>query len=211
MLALTKDENYEIHTTTVLRFGLRWEPVAEERKGLFGRAERKKRELMGETDPADWDAGALFLTGGDPKRYIGFDNWEPFKDEGNDAEKTSVIHSGNSIRGVGDGDDEYITVRLNDLPRRYDEVLFIGGAAKLGAKADGVRDVMATIYDGSDGTFDGVGYYEPSLIGVRNRPMLAMASVKRGPAGWDLRIIGKSYNITPGDFQSVLKGAQRMS
>lgn len=194
-----------------LRFALRWEPVKGERKGLLGRAERKLREAEGKTDPADIDAGAILLTEGDPKKYIGFGNKDPLKDEATPQERASIRHSGDSIRGVGDGDDEYVDLDLPSIPRRYDQILLIGGAYKLGSSMDAVKDVKATVYDGSGGSFDSVGEYEPSLLGTKR--MMAIARLDRidGPTPgsqlWKLSIVNESYDITPGDFRSLLRGA----
>lgn len=201
---------YGLDTTTRLRFGLRWEAKSKEAKGLRGWAEKKKREIEGTTDPADWDAGAIFLTGGDPKKYIGFDNFEPFKDEATQEERLSAKHSGDSVRGDGDGDDEQVDLDLTAIPRRYDSILLVGGAAKKGATFDAVRDVKATIYDGSDGKYEAVGEYEPSLLGSKR--MIAMARLDRGDNGtWTLSVVGESFDVTPGDFRSLLRGALQIS
>lgn len=194
-----------------LRFGLRWEAQKAERKGLGGWAERKLREAEGKTDPADWDAGAIFLTDGDPKKYIGFGNQEPFKDEPMPQERASARHSGDSVRGDGDGDDESVDLDLPSIPRRYDQILLVGGAYKSGASVDGVRDVKATVYDGTGGVFDAVGEYEPSLLGTKR--MIAVARLDRDPANglWKLSIVNESYDITPGDFRSLLRGAMNIT
>lgn len=210
--SLSKDVGaYGLDTTTHLRFGLRWEAKNAEAKGLRGWAEKKKRELDGTTDPADWDAGAVFLTGGDPKKYVGFDNFEPFKDEGTQEERLSARHSGDSVRGAGDGDDEYVDLDLRNIPKRYDGILLVGGAAKKGSSFDAVRDVKATIYDGSDGKYDAVGEYEPSLLGAKR--MIAMARLDRDGGGglWTLTVVGESFDVTPGDFRSLLRGALQVS
>lgn len=211
MHSLSKaDGAYGLDTTTELRFGLRWEAKSKESKGLRGWAEKKRREIEGTTDPADWDAGAIFLTGGDPKKYIGFDNFDPFKDEPTVEERQSARHSGDSVRGAGDGDDEQVDLTLPNIPRRYDSVLLVGGAAKKGSSFDAVRDVKATIYDGSDGKYEAVGEYEPSLLGSKR--MIAMARLDRGASGlWSLTIVGEAFDVTPGDFRSVLRGAMNIS
>ena len=209
MNMLKAEEDYNLAGIDTLRYGLRWEPVNAERKGAAGWVERKKRELEGTTDPADWDAGAIFMSDGDPKKYIGFGNMDPFKDEDTDAERKSVMHSGDSIRGDGDGDDEQVDLDLRSIPRRYNGILLVGGAYKKGSRVDAVRDVKATVYDGTGGTFDAVGTFEPSLLGVKR--MIAVARLDRSATGWGLKIVNQSYDITPGDFVSLLRGAIRLS
>lgn len=206
---LKQGTDYDLPTTDVIRFGLRWEAKSAARKGAFGWAERKKRELDGTTDPADWDAGAIFMTDGDPKKYIGFGNLDPFKDEPTDAQRRAALHSGDSVRGDGDGDDEQVDLDLRNIPSRYDGILLVGGAYKKGSQVDAVRDVKATLYDGTGGTFDAVGEFEPSLLGVKR--MIAVARLDRNSSGvWELKIVNQSYDITPGDFVSLLRGAIRI-
>lgn len=213
MANLTKlklGEDYNLPSVTHLRFGLRWEPVKGERKGMGGWAERKIREQQGLTDPADWDAGAIFMTDGDPKKYIGFGNMDPFKDENTDAERKSATHSGDSIRGAGDGDDESVSLSLLDIPRRYDGILLIGGAFKKGSQVSAVRDVKATIYDGTGGAYDAVGEFEPSLLHAKR--MIAVARLDRSAEhNWVLKLVNQSYDPAPGDFVSLLRGALRLS
>lgn len=207
---LKQGVDYALPTTDVLRFGLRWEPVKGERRGLLGRAERKLREQQGITDPADWDAGAIFMTSGDPKKYIGFGNMDPFKDEATEQERRCALHSGDSIRGAGDGDDEQVDLDLRNIPARYDGILLVGGAYKRGSEVGGVHNVKATVYDGTGGSFDAVGEFEPSLFNAKR--MIAVARMDRTASGaWALKIVNQSYDITPGDFASLLRGAIRLS
>ncbi len=222
--SLKKDETYNLYNVdaggqptgngiTVVRFGLRWEAVTAQRRGLGGWAERKLREYEGTTDPSDYDAGAIFLTGGDPKKYIGFGNQEPFKDESSPEERASARHSGDSIRGDGDGDDEYVDLTLAGIPKRYDQVILTGGAFKKGSQPGAVRDVKATLYDGTGGTFDAVGEYEPSLLSSHR--MVAVACLTRRDSqqysAWDLNIVNEGYNVTPGDFKSMLRAVMGLT
>lgn len=221
--ALTKDDGaYPLYGTdendkpdgtgvvTTLRFGMRWEPVKGERKGILGKAERKLWEQQGLTDPADWDAGAVFLTGGDPKKVIGFGNQDPFKDESTNEEKLSARHSGDSIRGVGDGDDESVDLDLPHIPKRYDEILLVGGAFKKGSKFQGVKDVKATVYDGTGGTFTAVGEFEPSLLGEKRLIAVARITRDRQTGLWSLSIVNQSYDVEEGNLPSLLRGAMRL-
>ncbi len=203
---LKKDAGaYPLETTTELRYGLRWTPVSEERRGFSGKAERKIREKMGLTDPADWDAGAFFLTDNDPKTYVGFGFYTPFDDD-SEREQKSVRHSGDSVRGEGSGDDESVDFTLADIPRRYNGIILAGGAFKKGSEVSAVRAVKATVYDGSDGQYDAVGEYEPSLL--REHRMIAVAALDRNPNDhrlWSLRIVNRGFDCTPGDMHSALR------
>lgn len=224
MASLMKDETYNLYPTVsdtddtptgngfqVVKFGLRWEPVKAERKGLGGWAERKLREAEDKTDPADWDAGAVFLTGGDPKKYVGFGNMQPFKDEDSPEERASADHSGDSVRGQGDGDDEVVGLTLPHIPKRYDQIILVGGAFKKGSRADAVRDVKATLYDGANNSK--LGEYEPSLL--RQYNMIAVACLTRRDANglsvWDLNIVNEGFDCTPGNISDLLRGAMRLT
>lgn len=223
-IALKKTETYNLYPTVsdtddtpaqdgfrVIKYGLRWEPVAAEKKGFLGWADRKKREVEGTTDPADWDAGAIFLTGGDPKKYIGFGLQQPFKDEDTPEERACADHSGDSIRGVGDGDDEVVTLTLPHIPSRYDQVILVGGAFKKGARFDAVHGVKATLYDGSDNSK--LGEYEPSLL--RQYNMVAVACLTRrdnnGLSAWDLNVVNQGFSCEPGNISDMLRSSMRLT
>lgn len=224
MASLMKGTTYNLYPTDpvtdlptgapgmqVVRFGLRWEPVNELRKGMAGRAERKIRELRGETDPADHDAAAVFFTQGDPKKVIGFGNMEPFKDEDTPAERASARHSGDSIRGESAGDDEVVELTLTDIPQRYDQIIFVGGAFKVGSQVEAVRDVKATLYNQGAGGFEVVGEYEPSLL--KEFRLVASACLTRVPSQklWDLNVINEPFDCEPGNLSSMLRSAMNLT
>lgn len=221
-MQLVKDETYNLYQTdangaptgrgglSVVKLGLRWEPVKAERKGLGGWAERKLREAENKTNPEDWDAGAIFLTGGDPKKYIGFGDLMPFKDEATQQARNSAQHSGDSRRGDGDGDDELVTLQLLDIPQRYDQILFVAGAYKLGAEVDAVRDVKATLYDGSDNSV--IAEYEPSLLGTKRMIAICCFTRVAGQNGlFDLHVVNESFDCAAGDFRSLLRNAMQVA
>jgi stress response protein SCP2 len=199
----------------VLSLGLAWE-----RKGGIGEdtgigkakswLKRKQREAQGQTDPADLDAAALFFVGDKPTKYLGLDDFEPFKDEATTREKQSAIHSGDSVQGAGDGDDEKITLKLLDLPQRFTKVLLVVGAFKPGSDIMAAHDIKATVYDGTGGSEQAVAQIEPSLL--EDKDILAIASVIREmdgqgrPTGqWLLEVADTSFNIEKGNIRSLLR------
>lgn len=198
-----------------LGLGLSWEGKTEVNAGTaIGKAKgwlkRKERETKGETDPSDLDAGALFFVGDKPTKYLGFDNFEPFKDEAGNREKTSATHSGDNQTGAGDGDDESITLRLQDIPKRFTRILLVVGAYKPGSDIKAAHDIKATVYDRTGGTASPVAQIEPSLL--EDKDILAIASVDREKDSsgqytdrWTLEVAEASFNITKGDIRSLLR------
>lgn len=198
-----------------LALGLAWERKADIAEGTgIGKAKgwlaRKQRESKGQTDPADLDAGALFFVGDKPTKYLGFDNFEPFKDEPTTVEKQSATHTGDSVRGEGDGDDEKIVLKLRNIPVRFTKILLVVGAFKPGSDIKAAHDIKATIYDRTGGTEQAVAQIEPSLL--EDKDILAIASVDREKDSsgqytdrWTLEVAEASFNITKGDIRSLLR------
>ncbi len=211
---LTKgDGNNELDGVEILKVGLAWERNAQPGEGSrIGKAkawaERKKREGKGETDPADMDAGAVFFTGANPVKYLGFGNDSPFKDEPTAQAQNSATTTGDSIQGEGDGDDETLKFVLADIPARFDRFMIVVGAHKPGSKMSAVHDLKATIYDGTGGTDGPVGIIEPSLL--HTHEMLAIADVKRVGGQWFLAVNGGGFTHTKGDIRSLLVKAMNV-
>lgn len=212
MHTLTKQDGAnDLDGVEELVLGLGWERVAaiSEDTGV-GKAKgwlaRKQREAKGQTDPADLDAAALFFVGGKPTKYIGIDSFEPFKDEASAREKQSASHTGDSIQGAGDGDDEAIKLKLRDLPSRFTRVLLVVGAFKPGSDITAVRDVKATVYDATGGSPAAVAQIEPSLL--EDKDILAIASLDKDANGrWTLTVMDESFNVTKGDIRSLLRNS----
>jgi stress response protein SCP2 len=213
----TDDGGNVTSTVEELALGLGWERKADIGEGTgIGKAKgwlaRKQREAKGQTDPADLDAGALFFVGDKPTKYLGFDNFEPFKDEPTTLEKQSATHSGDSVRGEGDGDDEKIILKLHNIPQRFTKVLLVVGAFKPGSDIKAAHDIKATVYDRTGGNESAMAQIEPSLL--EDKDILAIASVIREkdtqgrPTGlWLLEVADASFNIQKGDIRSLLRNS----
>jgi stress response protein SCP2 len=208
----TDEQGRPTGTDTVeeLHLGLSWEAVGETNADntigkLKGWAKRKQREAEGKTDPSDLDAGALFFVGDKPTKYLGFDNFDPFKDEPTPREQRSASHTGDNRTGAGDGDDELIKLTLRDIPQRFTRILLVVGAYKPGADIRAARDVKATVYDATGGSATAVAQIEPSLM--EDKDILAIAALDRVPNDtlWTLAVADTSFNITKGDIRSLLR------
>jgi stress response protein SCP2 len=122
-ISLKKSEN----DLSLVTIGLGWD-VLEEKKGFLGSLLNKK------TEEYDLDVIA-FLCGSDGKvQHLG-DNkpdGKPSLVNGDVVFFNSMRHSsgtvwltGDNRTGAGDGDDEQIIVKLNDIPATYSKIVFI--------------------------------------------------------------------------------------
>lgn len=95
-----------------LMVGLGWD--AEEQKvGFFS-------NLFGGKKNFDCDASVFLCQGGkfvDKDDLIYFGNLE--------HRSHAVKHMGDNLTGEGEGDDEQIFINLEELPRRYDKMIFV--------------------------------------------------------------------------------------
>lgn len=211
---LTKEDGDNgLDGVEVLKVGLAWERVPQPGEGsAVGKAKgwwkQKQRDGKGETDPADMDAGALFFVGGKPVKYLGFGNNEPFKDEATTAQQNSATTTGDSIRGEGDGDDEVLKFVMEDIPPRFDRFMIVVGGHKPGSKMSAVRDLKATVYDGTGGQDEPVGVIEPSLL--ETHEMLAIADVKKTGGRWVLAVNGAGFTPVKGEIRSLLLKAMNV-
>ena len=208
----TDEQGRPTGTDTVeeLHLGLSWEAVGETNaNNAIGKAKgwlkRKEREAKGETQPSDLDAGALFFVGDKPTKYLGFDNFDPFKDEPTPREQRSAVHSGDNQTGAGDGDDELIKLVLRDIPQRFTRILLVVGAFKPGSNIRAACDIKATVYDATGGSPTAVAQIEPSLMD--DKDILAIAALDRVPGQtlWTLTVADSAFNITKGDIRSLLR------
>ena len=98
-----------------IRIGLGWDPVKQQKKGLFG-------SLFGggAEEDIDCDASVFVCHGG---RLTSVDDIVYF---GNlEHSSRAIRHTGDNLTGEGEGDDEQILVDLNAVPAEYDKLVFV--------------------------------------------------------------------------------------
>lgn len=122
-VSLKKTEN----DLSLVTIGLGWD-VLEEKKGFLGNLLNKKAE--------EYDLDVIaFLCGSDGKvQHLGDikEDGRPSLKNGDVVFFNSMHHSsgtvwltGDNRTGEGDGDDEQIIVKLNDIPATYSKIIFI--------------------------------------------------------------------------------------
>ena len=95
-----------------LMVGLGWD-AAEQKGGFFSR-------LFGGADSIDCDASVFVCQEG---HFVDKDDLVYF---GNLKHRSGAIkHMGDNLTGEGEGDDEQIFVDLDELPSRYDKLIFV--------------------------------------------------------------------------------------
>ena len=99
-------------TLSNLMVGLGWD-AAKPEGGFFKR-------LFGNTESIDCDASVFVCQGG---KFVDKDDLVYF---GNLKHRSGAIqHMGDNLTGEGEGDDEQIFVNLDDMPGRYDKLIFV--------------------------------------------------------------------------------------
>lgn len=107
-ISLSKDTSGNNTNLTNITVGLGWDPV------------QKKAGFFSQPQNFDCDASVLLLRDSafvDSKDLIYFGNLKHFSG--------SVIHTGDNITGDGDGDDEQILVKLDQVPEEYNKIVFV--------------------------------------------------------------------------------------
>ena len=97
-----------------IRIGLGWDPVEQKKGGLFG-------SIFGGSAPdIDCDASVIVCKGGrlsGKKDIVYFGNLK--------HSSGAIVHTGDTLTGEGEGDDEQILVDLTAVPQDYDKLVFV--------------------------------------------------------------------------------------
>lgn len=200
-VSLRKDE-FDLSSVTI---GLGWD-VVNEKKGLIG-------SLFGKKEAAyDLDAIAFLLDKNGKVQDLGRDA------SGNvTLERSDVIfyknleHPSGAIRltgdnrtGDGDGDDEQIIVRLNDLHARYESIVFVISIYKGKEQGQSFGKVENAFIRAVDARGKEICRYNISGdASFSCYCSMTFAQVNRQGNGWEFRAIGNPHETD--SFVEVLK------
>lgn len=192
----------------VLMFGLGWDAAAPDGSAK-GRGRKFAKLLTGDADDSDADAIIVASAGSKPIAYAGLDQRDPW--HGRPEGEGSMTSDGDAKTGAeaAEGDDETLTVRLALLPRRVTRLLVTCGAFKKGSDQKKIRNMVATIYNATDGTKTAMAFVEPSLL--RPKRMMVIGVLERKPDGWYFRAVDESFDIAPGDMDNLLEVSPRVA
>jgi stress response protein SCP2 len=192
IITLSKDETADLDGITDLVVGASWDDGTG-MQGRIGSFINRKRGC-------DLDLMGVFFQNGEPVRYAGFDNNEPF-------ENGSVRHSGDARNGRASGDDESVEVKLTALPSIVDKVVFFVAAFKHGTDFALARNISFNVYDATGGSVDKVAEIMPSLRQTGNAHRVA--TVTRRAGGWDMRVDDVRGEIPRGNIPGLYTFASR--
>ncbi|MFI5980553.1 TerD family protein [Streptomyces sp. NPDC051555] len=191
MITLKKEDGpADLDGVTHLSIGVSWDPTVGSSGGLLG----KIRQKTG----TDLDLIAIAMAGAEPVRLAGLDSLDPL---GNGA----LVHSGDNQTGHGDGDDETVTVALDQVPSNITSIVFLAAAYKKRSAFQNARNISFKVYDATGGSTQQVADIWPSLLTTDNG--CAVAKATRDGAGWKLQVINETGKIKQGDEHALMRFA----
>ncbi|MBL8485315.1 MAG: TerD family protein [Rhodocyclaceae bacterium] len=190
---LRKDGEHDLSVVTI---GLGWD-VAETKKGFLGSLFGKKEE--------DYDLDAIaFLLGKDGKIHnlgsVGSNGGATLV--GGDVvffnsqrhPSGSIWLTGDNRTGAGDGDDEQIIVKLNDMPAQYDCIIFVVSIYEGKAKNQSFGSVKNAFIRAVDARGKEICRFNVSGDASFQRYCsMTFAEVSRQGNGWTFRAIGMPH------------------
>lgn len=96
-----------------LMCGLGWDVIQPSRGGFFGNAKAKK----------DYDLDSSVICLNEDKKLADFKDIVCFSNLKHSS--GAIIHYGDNLTGLGDGDDEVITINLSQIPDRISRLVFV--------------------------------------------------------------------------------------
>lgn len=187
---LRKDEN-DLSTVTI---GLGWD-VAQEKKGLLG-------SLFGGKPEEDYDLDAIaFLLQQDGKVHSlgrAAPDGTPTLVESDIVFFNNLKHpsgkiwlTGDNRTGAGDGDDEQIIVKLNELDPKYTSIIFVVAIYDGQKRKQSFGKVQNAFIRAVDGKNRELCRYDISADSSYNQyRSFTFAEVMRQGSGWEFKAVG---------------------
>ncbi len=189
-VSLKKSDN-DLSAVTI---GLGWDIKEAEKKGLIG-------SLFGGKKDEEYDLDVVaFLCASDGKvKDLGkLENGRPTLANGDVVFFNNMKHhsgqiwlTGDNRTGAGDGDDEQIIVKLNDLPERYEKIVFVVQIYKGVANGQSFGMVKNAFIRAEDGKGREMARFDlsggPQYGDCRS---MLFAELVREVGGWKLNAIG---------------------
>lgn len=188
-VSLRKNDGYDLSTVTI---GLGWDVAQPKKKGLLGGLFSKK--------PPDYDLDAIaFLLDengkvvdlGDRNSLVGGDVvfFNAMRHHSG-----AIWLTGDNRTGEGDGDDEQIIVRLDEIPPRYARILFvvsIYNGRELGQSFGEIENAFIRAVDAKGKEI--ARFNVSGTEAYQTHRSLTFAELTRQGAGWHFKAHGVSH------------------
>lgn len=192
-VSLRKDGEFDLSSVTI---GLGWD-VAEQKKGFLGSL------FGGATEDHDLDAIA-FLLGKDGKVHSLGDrgpSGSPTLVNGDVVFFNSQRHpsgaiylTGDNRTGAGDGDDEQIIVKLDQMPDQYESIIFLVAIYEGKQKKQSFGQIKNTFIRAVDAKGKEICRFDVSGDAAYSRYCsMTFAEVSRQGGGWQFRAVGMPH------------------
>lgn len=155
-----------------VRMGLGWDAKVVVKKGLFGGSKQTQKSI-------DLDASVILLdASGRVVETVYFGKLR--------SSDGSIQHTGDNRSGAGDGDDESITINLEQVPGNVQHLVFTINSYSGESFAE-IENAFARLVD-SDNRDEELCRYE--LTGTGHHTAMLMAKVSRDGNGWSFTSLG---------------------
>lgn len=194
-LTLSKNQSISLEKTagsglTKVTLGLGWDP--EKATGFLGK-------IFGSGGgEIDLDASCIMLDGDlKPVDLVWFRQLK--------SRDGSIQHSGDNRTGEGEGDDESITVNLNNVPASVKHLVFTTNSFT-GQNFSRIKNAYCRIVN--DGNNQELARFNLTEQGEHTG--VVMANLSRGAGGWEFKAIGKTtHGRTADDLVNLAVQAVR--
>jgi len=195
-------EGQSLDVSGAISIGASWDASSRGRSGLLGKLSRKAG--------ADLDAVAVLFQDNEPVTLCaGFDDnlMNPLHGRPGSG---SIQHSGDNTTGEGEGDDETITLKLDEIPAEFHKIVVMVAAFKASNKAkgdqgfQGANNVLFTVYDGSGTAAQPAFCVRPSLVGKENCVIVAVLNRVGNTVQWTLERRKARVNVKHGDQMDLI-------
>ena len=165
-----------------LMCGLGWDVIPPSKNGIFGKAEIK--------DDFDLDSSVICLDENrqlaDFKDIVCFSNLR--------HSSGAVIHHGDNLTGLGEGDDEVITINLVEIPDRISRLVFVVNIYKClerGHDFSTIKNAFVRLVNVAD--HQELARYNLSGENYQGMTGMRLAEVYRHNGEWKMTALGNGF------------------
>jgi stress response protein SCP2 len=157
------------------------QPLTRVRMGLGWDKERTAGFIGTGAPDVDLDASAVAFADGQLADLAFYNNLQ--------TRDGSVVHLGDNLTGIGEGDDEVLTVDLSRVHRRIDTIVFMVSSYQ-GHTLEWIHNAYCRLVDDRD-----VEFARYTLTAGVPQTGMAMAKIFRDGEQWRLRAIGEGVPV----------------